>query len=74
MKSKMRVTGKTHIFYKEPKVKKECDVYCLNDKEHKGYMDRLFPPNQTPNILIKLILMTITWRNIVDLELKDIGQ
>ena len=41
------ITGKTHIFYKEPKLKKNVMFYCLNDEEHKViWID--WHPNQTP--------------------------
>ena len=44
---KDEITGKTHIFYKEPKLKKNVMFYCLNDKEHKViWID--WHPNQTP--------------------------
>ena len=41
------ITGKTHIFYEEPKLKKNVMFYCLNDKEHKViWID--WHPNQDP--------------------------
>ena len=44
---KDEITGKTHIFYKEPKLKKNVMFYCLNDKEHKViWID--WHPIQTP--------------------------
>ena len=44
---KDEITGKIHIFYKEPKLKKNVMFYCLNDEEHKViWID--WHPNQTP--------------------------
>ena len=44
---KDEITGKTHVFYKEPRSKKNVMFYCLNDKEHKViWID--WHPNQTP--------------------------
>ncbi len=44
---KDEITGKTHIFYEEPRSKKNVMFYCLNDKEHKViWID--WHPNQTP--------------------------
>ena len=44
---KDEITGKTHIFYKEPRLKKNVMFYCLNDKEYKViWID--YHPKQTP--------------------------
>ena len=44
---KDEITGKIHIFKKEPKLKKNVMFYCLNDEEHKViWID--WHPNQTP--------------------------
>ena len=44
---KDEITGKTHIFYKKPNLKKNVMFYCLNDEEHKViWID--WHPNQTP--------------------------
>ena len=44
---KDEITGKTHIFYEEPRSKKNVMFYCLNDKEYKViWID--YHPKQTP--------------------------
>ena len=46
-KIKDEITSEIHIFYKEPKLKKNVMFYCLNDEEHKViWID--WHPNQTP--------------------------